>query len=148
MTEHCAIEEPYKITETFVKDLVKDSQTEEQQEKESQNNNTVNSANIVITGFEKIRSISEEDLNISYYTVDSAKAIAQSNDMLFLGNISTVNKNEYEKLDSFAKLIKTSISCRKPGFNKIDDNLGSITSDYSGDVEYFNIHNIYDKVGY
>ncbi|MBQ8132586.1 MAG: hypothetical protein IJ193_08855 [Bacilli bacterium] len=48
---------------------------------------------ITISGFENTNDISIEELNIAYYSISSAKAIAQQQNMLFLGNISTTSPN-------------------------------------------------------
>ena len=109
---------------------------------------------INITGFENTTSISLEDLNISYLTIENCRTFAQQQDMLFLGNISK-NKQSYEKLDTFAKLIKTRL-CRyssdeivatEPNNPELDD-IGCVDGKYENDGEYYNPQNIYSKVGY
>ena len=101
---------------------------------------------ILVTGYEDITSISIEDLNIRFHTNESVKTMAQQQNMLFLGNVVDTTY-DYSKLDKFAKKIKTCISNVEP-VSGSSDNITPITSDYSTDGEYYNIHNIYSKVGY
>lgn len=58
-------------------------------------------ANILITGFENTTEVSEDDINVQYNIVDSAKAQATAQNMLFLGNVHKPNIH-FEELEKLA----------------------------------------------
>lgn len=96
---------------------------------------------IWITGFEQTTSISIEDLNIDYHTIDFAKTIAQQQDMLFLGNVGQEETFDlYQELREFTKNVITTI--------KQDTQLTPVTCDYKSGDEYYSAKNIHDKLGY
>ena len=64
---------------------------------------------ITISGVENTQDISIEELNLSYYSISSAKAIAQQQNMLFLGNIST-DLPDTKVLQDLSYQIKVGIS--------------------------------------
>ena len=99
-----------------------------------------NSIELTIFGTEEITSLSVEDLNIQYFSVSSVRAIAQQQDMLFVGNIHN-DAIDYEKFDSFAKLLRTSIS-------NISEGLDFVNGTYTSSGEYYDPQNIYSKLGY
>ena len=96
---------------------------------------------IWITGFEQTTSISIEDLNIDYHTVDTAKTIAQQQDMLFLGNVGQEETHElYMALREFTKGVTTTI--------RQNTTLDPVSCDYKSGDEYYSTQNIHDKLGY
>lgn len=102
---------------------------------------------IVITGFEDIRNISESDFYSKYADIDSAKTIAESNNKLLLGNIDSTER-DYNKLQQIAwRIIPRVIEpTRKIGsltyyytnYSSLEDNKGG----------YYNPKNVYNSVGY
>lgn len=56
-----------------------------------------NSIDIIITGTELETSVSEEDLNITYHTINEAETITQQSDRLFVGNVKFAEE-EYKEL--------------------------------------------------
>ena len=99
---------------------------------------------ITISGVESVQDISIEDLNINYHTVTSAKAIAQQQNMLFLGNISSEDPNSAELQNCSYEI--------EVGLEQADD-LGMVdVSSYNvnnpEESEYYNPENIYYKLGY
>lgn len=101
---------------------------------------------IIITGFEEIEDKTIEDINIQYNVVNSAKTQAQSQNMLFMGNVHKPDI-PYEELEDLALRIYPTAY--------IDDNsIGRISNSYIDDstvvnkYEYYNVKNIYDKVSY
>lgn len=102
------------------------------------------SQNIIITGFEETQQISEEDINIAYHSITSAKTMTQQQDMLFLGNIE-FTKEDYTGLQTYSYKIK---ACVKQSNNSIGniDPLNYI--DKTGLYEYYNPKNIYESLGY
>ena len=98
---------------------------------------------VVITGFEKIIPKSEYDINVSYEIIKSAKTAAQCQNMLFLGNIEKpeVLYNELQDLASRIFPVPTLSS----------NTIGSTDCtfyDREGKYEYYDVNNIYSKVGY
>ena len=95
---------------------------------------------IWLTGFEQTTPIDPEILNIDYHTIDWARAEAQHSNMLFLGNVGQKETFElYTELDDLAKEIQVTVA---------QDTLQPVDTTYSFGSEYYDIHNIYDKVGY
>ena len=95
---------------------------------------------IWLTGFEQTTPINPEILNIDYHTIDWARAEAQHSNMLFLGNVGQKETFElYTELDDLAKEIEVTVA---------QSTLQSVDTTYSFGSEYYDVHNIYDKVGY
>lgn len=97
-----------------------------------------------ITGFENIINISIDEINSQYQLVDSAKAQAQAQNILFLGNVNKPSL-PYQELSDLSLRIIPSISNEK--------NIGNLDSNYidrSGRNlwEYYNVNNIYNYLGY
>lgn len=97
-----------------------------------------------ITGFENIIDISIDEINPQYQLVDSAKAQAQAQNILFLGNVNKPSL-PYQELSDLSLRIIPSISNEK--------NIGNLDSNYidrSGRNlwEYYNVNNIYNYLGY
>lgn len=99
---------------------------------------------ITVSGIEVVQEISIEELNIAYYSISSAKAIAQQQSMLFLGNVSTSSPDSKE-LQNISLKIEVGV--------EQDSTIGSInTWNYEYDEktgrEYYDPQNIYYKLGY
>lgn len=102
---------------------------------------------ILISGLEREEDISIEELNIAYYSISSAKAIAQQQNMLFLGN----TKQEVVDSESLQKLsyeIKVAPCIKDLAYvnPQTYETYGSEVS--LPDKEYYNPYNIYYCVGY
>ena len=100
---------------------------------------------ITISGIENTNDISIEELNIAYYTVSSAKAIAQQQNMLFLGNISTTFPNN-DTLQKLSYKVRVSVEQTESIGNLNVWNYES--SDTDNKTEYYDPYNIYYKLGY
>lgn len=101
---------------------------------------TIQGQEIWLTGFEQTTPINPEILNIDYHTIDWARAEAQHSNMLFLGNVGQKETFElYTELDDLAKQIQVTVA---------QDTLQPVDTTYSFGSEYYDVHNIYDKVGY
>ena len=97
-----------------------------------------------ITGFENIIDVSIDEINPQYQLVDSAKAQAKAQNILFLGNVNKPSL-PYQELSDLSLRIIPSISNEK--------NIGNLDSNYidrSGRNlwEYYNVNNIYNYLGY
>lgn len=99
-------------------------------------------AKINITGFEQATSISIDELNIQYNIVSNAKAQTECQNMLFLGNVSHENI-EYKELSDLSLRFCPKIN-RDISIGNVDHNYNDVTGKY----EYYNVHNIYNYLGY
>lgn len=98
---------------------------------------------ITISGVENTNDMSIEELNIAYYAISSAKAIAQQQNMLFLGNVTTSNPNN-DTLQKLSYRVKVSIEQTESIGNV---NVWNYEHDNTG-AEYYDPQNIYYKLGY
>lgn len=104
-----------------------------------------NIAKISITGFETVQSISVNDINVAYNVVSSAAAQTTCQNMLFLGNV-TNSDIQYKEL--------TDLSLHFLPELNVENNIGRVDKDYkdttnsSTPYEYYNVMNIYNKLGY
>lgn len=101
-----------------------------------------NIARITITGFETTQSVSINDINVAYNVVNSAAAQTTCQNMLFLGNVANP-EIEYKEL--------TDLSLHFLAELNTSNNIGRVDKDYtdsSGRYEYYNVMNIYNKLGY
>ena len=101
-----------------------------------------NIAKININGFETVQQVSINDINVAYNVVDNAAAQATCQNMLFLGNVSNPDI-EYKEL--------TDLSLHFLAELNTSNNIGRVDKDYkdsSGLYEYYNVLNIYNKLGY
>ena len=121
--------------------------------------NTKSYCHIVLNGDEEKETITIEELNERYYIVNSAETQAQSNNMLFLGNVNTADLHYKDLTDLSLRIIPyvtRTISKNKIGLvsqsNYKDFTNLEKTSDHekkhlwSG--EYYNTKNIYYNTGY
>lgn len=98
-----------------------------------------------INGYESIIEIGYDELFIKYNYFTSAKTQAIVQNMLFLGNVRTSEK-DYPKLQQLSYRIKTTLKQR-------DESIGYVNSNYSinlldNNTEYYDPKNIYYYLGY
>lgn len=98
------------------------------------------SQTIVITGFEQTEVINIEELNIDYHTFDNARAMAQQQSMLFLGNLK---QNDTYKLYDELRNQSLSITPKEK-----QTSLDATSTKFSGGEEYYSTKNIYNYIGY
>lgn len=97
---------------------------------------------IQITGSENTIDISENELNQSYNIIDSAKTQAQLGNRLFLGNI-------YKSTIPYEKLIDLSLQfCPHLSTELYQLQMNEQYNISSIDKGYYDVQNIYNKVGY
>ena len=97
---------------------------------------------ISITGYESTIDVTAQDINASYSVVNNAKAQAVSQNMLFLGNVEKPEIEYKELSDLSLHFLPTLDTSENIGF--VDQNY----TDSSGGYEYYNVSNIYNKLGY
>lgn len=103
---------------------------------------------IWLTGYEQTEVINSEEIKIDYHTFDSARAEAQQQNMLFLGNLKNEETYElYKNLDALSKAIKVTakqeLTLPQTSFLYNTD-----TGSNSTNSEYYSVENIYNNVGY
>ena len=97
---------------------------------------------ITITGYETTSEISDSEINVQYNLVESAKTAAQCQNMLFLGNVEKVEIPYEELADLSLRIFPIPVSV---------DTIGNINYEYNDTTngfEYYNVNNIYNKLGY
>jgi hypothetical protein len=99
---------------------------------------------ITLTGYENISEISNDELNIRYNYYNSAKTQAIIQNMLFLGNVKS-SKYDSNKLQQLSYHIGVSLEQTNESIGYIS---ASYDSDYFGKTEYYDVKNIYYKLGY
>ena len=99
---------------------------------------------ITISGHENIEEINKDTLFLQYNYFTSAKTAAITQNMLFLGNVKTSERN-YPKLQQLSYRISVAVKQR-------DESIGYITSEYPSEWtlnnEYYNPKNTYYYLGY
>lgn len=99
---------------------------------------------ISITGYENVEEISRNTLFINYNYFTAAKTHAVTQNMLFLGNVKTSEK-DYPALQQVSYKIAVTLKQK-------ETSIGYITSDYGSNWdltnEYYNPKNIYYYLGY
>lgn len=99
-----------------------------------------NACTINITGFEETLDISLEEINKEYFLAETAKSTAQCKNRLFLANLTKPHIDYQDFSD---------ISLRMTPWYDVDTpNLLSNNYKTAGDYLYYDVKNIYDKVGY
>ena len=103
---------------------------------------------IWLTGFEQTETINSEEIKIDYHTFDSARAEAQQQNMLFLGNLKMDETHKlYENLKNLSTSINTEIvqseTLAQTSYLYNTDKDSSYTTS-----EYYSTHNIYYTLGY
>lgn len=101
-----------------------------------------NACTINITGNEKMELIPVEELSQNFFMASSAKTQATCQNMLFLGNIHKYTP-DYETL---SKLSLNFVPYYK--VEKEEAALGSVLDETYSSGGYYNVQNIYNKVGY
>jgi len=109
------------------------------------------SEDITITGYEEIKDISVEELNIQYNIVTAAKTHAQVQNMLFFGNVQQVNLNikDLQNISLFidVRLMQDESDVANVGWvNPADYSVEASKSTTLS--EYYNPLNIYYRLGY
>lgn len=102
---------------------------------------------VTITGFETTTSISEEDLNIQFLQAESVKTAAQQQGMLFLGNIKTVLNKTLKNLSYGVKVTIDTYS-NQDELKWVDPQSSNFRNTPLKGAEYYDVHNIYERVGY
>lgn len=106
------------------------------------------SQKIWLTGYEQTETINSEEINIDYHTVDYARAEAQQQSMLFLGNVGQSETYQlYNELQSVANTIETTISCDKK-LSSVSFLYNKNTTCSANNAEYYSTQNIYNNLGY
>lgn len=106
---------------------------------------TVSSENtICITGYEAVEEISKESLFINYNYFTAAKTHAVTQNMLFLGNVKTSEK-DYPALQQASYKIGVTLKQKETSIGYISN---EYASNYDMSNEYYNPKNIYYYLGY
>lgn len=99
-------------------------------------------AKVSITGYEDRQEVPINDINVQYNVVDNAATQETCQNMLFLGNIKN-QEIPYQEL--------TDLSLRLELQLNDENNIGFVDQNYhdeKGSYEYYNVSNIYYKLGY
>lgn len=102
---------------------------------------------ISITGYEEIKDISIEELNIQYNTVSAAKAHTQVQNMYFLGNVQGTVLN-IKDLQNISYFIDVSLHQSEESIGWVNPANYSIGDNDTSQAEYYSPTNIYYKLGY
>ena len=100
------------------------------------------SAKVSITGYEQALSVSIDELNLQYNIVKSSKTQTSCQNMLFLGNVSHEDILYKDLADLSLRFC--------PHLNTTND-IGNVDHNYNdttGKYEYYNVLNIYNRLGY
>ena len=97
---------------------------------------------INITGFENVQEVSINDINVAYNVVDNSLAQTACQNMLFLGNVNNPTI-QYKELADLSLYFLPEINDSN-NIGKVDENY----TDSSGGYEYYNVMNIYHRLGY
>lgn len=99
---------------------------------------------LIIYGYEETQLLTEDDLNIAYFTVSAAKTQAQVQNMLFLGNIQE-SDNNYKLLQNLSYWFKVTLKQKEESIGWVAP--VNYKSSDSG-AEYYDPKNIYYNLGY
>lgn len=103
---------------------------------------------ITIDGFEETTDISLEQINLRFFIADKAKTQAICGNRLFLGNLANPRLNHEDLTDlSLRMLPYYKVNQASNIIGELDHNYKEVGNSTQG-YEYYNVHNIYDKVGY
>lgn len=103
--------------------------------------------NIVITGYEVHEPIDISDVNIQLVNFESAKTVANCQNITFLGNTSN-NYELFTTLEKLSLLIIPEIVYDSKGIGNLDKDYIDQTGGDEDCYEYYNTRNIYYKLGY
>ena len=99
---------------------------------------------LIIYGYEETQLLTEDDLNIAYFTVSAAKTQAQVQNMLFLGNIQE-SDNNYKLLQNLSYWIKVTLKQKSESIGWV----APVNYQANGNgSEYYDPKNIYYNLGY
>ena len=104
-----------------------------------------NIAKINITGFETTLEVSINDINVAYNVVDKVVSQATCQNRLFLGNVSNPDI-EYKELTDLSLYFLPELNTSN-NIGRVDENYKD-TTNISQPYEYYNVMNIYNKLGY
>ena len=96
----------------------------------------------VINGYEDSLDVSINEINEQYNLVESSRTQDIAQNMLFMGNVNKLEIPYKELADLSLRFYPTVIQ---------NDNIGYVDQNYkdsSGKYEYYNVDNIYYKLGY
>ena len=103
---------------------------------------------ITINGYEEIKEISIEELNIKYNLVTAAKTQAQVQNMLFFGNVQGVTVN-IKDLQNISYFIKVTLKQRNQSIGWISaEDYKQKEGENIDQTEYYSPNNIYYNLGY
>ena len=97
---------------------------------------------ITVSGYEAVKEISDNELNVQYNLVESSKTAAQCQNMLFMGNVNRVDIPYSDLINLSLHIFPIPVAI---------ESVGSVLTDYSDTTnkfEYYNVKNIYNKLGY
>lgn len=97
---------------------------------------------ITVSGYEADSEISDSDLNVQYNLVESTKTATQCQNMLFMANVNKVDIPYEDLMNLSLRVYPVPIAV---------DTVGNVTPDYSdttNQFEYYNVKNVYNKLGY
>lgn len=95
-----------------------------------------------INGYEDTLGVSINDINTQYNIIESAYTQDAAQNMLFMGNVNKPQIPYKELADLSLRIYPTVVQ---------DDDIGFVDQNYkdsSGKYEYYNVNNIYYKLGY
>lgn len=99
---------------------------------------------ISITGYEMVDEVSEDSLMVKYNYFTSAKTHATTQNMLFLGNVQTSEK-DYPTLQQLSYKIEVTLRQKSTSIGYVNHDYAS---NYDMSNEYYNPKNIYYYLGY
>ena len=106
---------------------------------------------INITGYEELEVVSLSDINVAYSEFESSRTVENCQNMTFAGGI-TNNYETFKILEKFSLLITPEVGIGNPGIKEHSiGNLSAVYEELHDKVEgyeYYNVKNIYYKLGY
>jgi len=106
---------------------------------------TNNDVEISITGYENHVEISIDDINVQYASFDSAKTLANCQNLTFVGN-TTNDYDLFKTLEKYSLLITPQIRYDNKGIGNLSPSYDESYLDIGH--EYYNAKNIYYKLSY
>jgi hypothetical protein len=106
---------------------------------------TNNDVEISITGYENHIEISLDDINIQYATFDSVGALANCQNITFAGNITNDYKL-FKTLEKYSLFVTPDVVYDNKGIGNLNYLYDETYLDNG--YEYYNVNNIYYKLGY
>lgn len=99
---------------------------------------------ISITGYENHEEISVDEINVQYTSFKKAESNTNCQNITFVGNV-TKDYSLFKTLEKYSLFITPEIA--------LTENIGNLNSKYvetypDSGYEYYNVHNIYYKLGY